>query len=49
MSPDEQTGSDEDSDATINDDGEETSEGYTYNREAEAVTDVFKDACRLFL
>jgi hypothetical protein len=46
--PDEQTESDEDSNATISGDRSESSEGETYNREAEAVTDVFKDARRLF-
>jgi hypothetical protein len=46
--PDEQTESDEDSNTTISDSGSESSEGETYNREAEAVTDVFKDARRLF-
>jgi hypothetical protein len=46
--PDEQTESDEDSNATISDGGSESSEGETYNREAETVTDVFKDARRLF-
>jgi hypothetical protein len=47
--PDKQTESDEDSNATISDGESELSEGETYNREAEAVTDVFKDARRLFL
>jgi superfamily II DNA helicase RecQ len=48
MSPDEQTESDEDSDATISDDGEETSEGEMHSRELETAADVFKDARRLF-
>jgi superfamily II DNA or RNA helicase len=48
VNPDEQTKSDEDSDATISNDGKEASEGETYDREAEAVTDVFEDARRLF-
>ncbi|KAL1582106.1 hypothetical protein WHR41_09218 [Cladosporium halotolerans] len=47
-SANEQTESDEDSDATISDDGEGASEGGTYSQEAETVTDVFKDARRLF-
>ena len=46
--PDEQTESDKDSNATISDGGSKSSEGETYNREAEAVADVFKDAYRLF-
>jgi hypothetical protein len=46
--PDEQTESDEDSNATISNGESESSEGETYNREAKAVTDVFKDARRLF-
>lgn len=49
MSPDEQTESDEDSDATISSDGEEASEGETHRRELETAADVFKDARRLFL
>ncbi|KAM0704631.1 hypothetical protein Q7P35_006805 [Cladosporium inversicolor] len=44
MSPDEQTESDEDSDATISSDGEEASEGETHRRELETAADVFKDA-----
>lgn len=48
VNPDEQTESDEDSNATISDSEVESIEGETYDREAEAVTDVFKDACRLF-
>jgi hypothetical protein len=46
---DKQTKSDEDSNAIISDSGSESSEGETFNREAEAITDVFKDTCRLFL
>jgi hypothetical protein len=48
ISPDEQTESDEDSDATISDDGEEISEGEIHSRELETAADVFKDARRLF-
>jgi hypothetical protein len=48
MNPDEHTGSDEDSDATISDNEDEASEDETQNREAETVTDAFKDARRLF-
>jgi hypothetical protein len=40
MSPDEQTESDEDSDATISNDREETSEGGTYSRELETTAAV---------
>lgn len=49
MSPDEQTESDGDSDATISSDGEAASEGETHRRELETAADVFKDARRLFL
>jgi hypothetical protein len=48
INPGEHTESDEDGNATISDGGGESSEGETYDREAEAVTDVFKDAHRLF-
>jgi hypothetical protein len=48
ISPDEQTESDKDSDATVSSDGEEASEGETYRRELETAADVFKDARRLF-
>ena len=43
-----QTEGDEDSDATISDNGEGLSESRTCNGEVETVTDVFKDARRLF-
>jgi hypothetical protein len=46
--PDEQTESDEDSNATISNGESKSSEGETYNREAKAVTNVFKDTYRLF-
>jgi hypothetical protein len=49
ISPDEQTESDKDSNTTISDDGEETSESEMHSRELETATDVFKDARRLFL
>jgi hypothetical protein len=48
ISPDEQTESDEDSNATVSSDGEEVSEGETHRRELETAADVFKDAYRLF-
>lgn len=48
VNPDEQTESDEDSNASISDGEVESIEGETYDRKAEAVTDVFKDARRLF-
>jgi hypothetical protein len=48
MIPDEQTERDEDSNATIGDSKSESSEGETYDREAETITDVFKDTRRLF-
>jgi hypothetical protein len=49
MSLDKQIGSNKDSDATISNNGEETSEGEIHSRELETATDVFKDARRLFL
>jgi hypothetical protein len=48
MDPDEQTESDEDSEDIISDDGGESMNDGTHNGGAETVTDVFKDACRLF-
>lgn len=48
MNPDEQTESDEDSNVTISNGEVKSIEGETYDREAEAVTDVFKDTRRLF-
>jgi hypothetical protein len=48
VNSDEQTESDKDSNATISDGESESVEGETYDREVEAVTDVFKDARRLF-
>jgi hypothetical protein len=48
MSPDEQTGSNKDSNATISDDGEEISEGEIHSRELETTANVFKDTRRLF-
>jgi hypothetical protein len=49
MDLDEQTESDEDSEDIISDDGGESMNGGTHNGGAETVTDVFKDARRLFL
>jgi hypothetical protein len=48
MDPDEQTESDEDSEDIISDDGGESMNDGTHNRRVETVTDVFKDARRLF-
>jgi hypothetical protein len=48
MSPDEQTESDKDSEEIISEDGGEVTNGRTHDREAGTVTDVFKDARRLF-
>jgi hypothetical protein len=48
VNSDEQTESDKDSNATISDGESESVEGETYDREAKAVTDVFKDTYRLF-
>ena len=48
MSPDEQTESDEDSEEAISDDGGEATNCRTHAREGGTVTDVFKDARRLF-
>lgn len=50
-SPNDRTGNDVDSEATINDDEDdedEASDAESGNREAETVTDVFKDAWKLF-
>ena len=49
ISPDKQTESNDDIEETISDDRSEAMGGETHNRETETVTDVFKDACRLFL
>jgi hypothetical protein len=48
MDPDEQTESDEDSEDIISNDGGELMNDGTHNGGAETVTDVFKDARRLF-
>jgi hypothetical protein len=48
MDPDEQTESDEDSEDIISNDGGESMNDGTHNGGAETVTDVFKDARRLF-
>jgi hypothetical protein len=48
MDPDEQTESDEDSEDIISNDGGESMNSGTHNGGAETVTDVFKDARRLF-
>jgi hypothetical protein len=48
MDPDEQTESDEDSKDVISNDGGESMNDGTHNGGAETVTDVFKDARRLF-
>jgi hypothetical protein len=48
IDPDEQTESDEDSEDIISDDGGESMNDGTHNGGAETVTDVFKDARRLF-
>ena len=48
MSPDEQMESDEESEDIISDDGDEAMNGGMHNRDAETVTDVYKDARRLF-
>jgi hypothetical protein len=49
MDPDEQTESDEDSEDIISDDRGESMNDGTYNGGAETITDVFKNARRLFL
>ena len=48
MSPDEQTESDDDSEEIISKNGGEAIDSRAYNRGAETVTDVFKDARKLF-
>jgi hypothetical protein len=49
ISPDEQTESDNDYEEIISKNGGEAIDGGAYNREAETVTNVFKDARKLFL
>lgn len=48
IDPDEQTESDKDSEDIISDNGGESINSRTHNGGAETVTDVFKDARRLF-
>lgn len=48
ISPDEQRESDEESEDIISDNGDEAMNGGMHNRDAETITDVYKDARRLF-
>jgi hypothetical protein len=48
MSPDEQTESDDDSEEIISKNGGEAMDHRVYNRGAETITNVFKDARKLF-